>query len=145
VKQEALRDIYGNGQLVAIPHAHPVQVYPKQTYDALSIVPVGAKQNGFADQGLQVTPLHSTSEPDEDIQWATNPPAANVALTEFDEAAKKAVAMVEKGTDQTPAEEFKEKSDEAAKEEGTLVDEDEEIAKAIEAEEADKKKANGKK
>jgi hypothetical protein len=133
--------------LVAVPHAHPVQVYPKQTFDALSLTPVGAKQNGFADQGLKVTPLHSTSEPDEDIQWATNPPAASVVLTEFDEAAKKAVQMVEDGTTLTPAEEFKEKSDEAAKEEGTLVDEEEEIAAAIKKEEADKKaeSAKGKK
>jgi hypothetical protein len=114
VKQERYIDPYGNGELHAIPHPQPVQAIPKKIYDENSIVPVGAKKTGFEDQGLKVTPLHDTSKPDEDIQFETNVPAANVALTEQDETIKKAVEAVKSGEDAPAAEVFKEKSDELA-------------------------------
>lgn len=130
VKQEQLRDIYGNGDLVAIPHSHPVQVYPKSTFDAMNVIPLGAKQNGFADLGIQATVLWGDGTTDEEVQLTTAPVAETV-VTEANSIAKTAVEMVNEGTTLTPAEEFKEKSEELAAEAGTQsLDESEALKEA---------------
>jgi hypothetical protein len=147
VFQQRLREVTGK-KFELISHPMPIQTIPVKQFRQLYPIPPGAENNGFAQLGLFVTPLHDPSqqatEPEEDFDLPKGP-VAETATTSKEEIIKEAVEAVENGSGKTAAEDFTDRAnarDEA--ESGDAEGESEDTTETVEEAKEDQKAATEK-
>lgn len=144
VFQQRLREITGK-KFELISHPMPIQTIPLKQFRQLYPIPPGAENNGFAQLGLFVTPLHDPSqvatEPEEDFDLPDGP-VADTATTSKEEIIKDAVEAVESGSGKTAAEDFSDRAAAKAEEEsGATEGESGDTTKVVEEAKEDQKEA----